>query len=97
MNPYRSIVRTYRRLDSLFTRPDNHKTLTCQSSDKNDAPRNLSLDPLQDPDFKPGDNWRVVVKFFFAGNFFPLCTFRRALYFVISLVKIFIFLFMDHT
>ena len=45
MHPYRGIVRTYRRSDGPSTRTDDQKTLTCQSADTNDAPRN----PLQGP------------------------------------------------
>ena len=42
MYPDRGIVPTYRRLCSLSTRPYDHKTLTCQSTDMNYTPR----DPL---------------------------------------------------
>ena len=45
MHPYIGIVRTYRRSEDLSTRPDDQNTLTRQSSDTNDAPR----DPLHDP------------------------------------------------
>ena len=46
MHPDRGIVRTYRRSDSLSTRPDDHNTLTCQSSNTNDAPREKLLVPV---------------------------------------------------
>ena len=45
MHPERGIVRTYRRLDGLSTRPDDQNTLTCQSADTNYAPRG----PLHGP------------------------------------------------
>ena len=42
MHPDRGIVLTYRRSDGLSTIPNDHNTLTCQSSNTNDTPR----DPL---------------------------------------------------
>ena len=45
MHPDRVIARTDRRSDVLSTRPDYQNTLTCQSADTNDAPR----DPLHGP------------------------------------------------
>ena len=45
MHPDRLIVRMYRRSDVLLTRPDNQNTLTCQSADTYDSPR----DPLHGP------------------------------------------------
>ena len=45
MHPDRVIVRMYRRSDGLSTRPDYQNTLTHQSADTNDAPR----DPLTGP------------------------------------------------
>ena len=45
MHPYRVIVLTYRRSSVLSVRPYIHNTLTLQSTDTNDAPR----DPLHDP------------------------------------------------
>ena len=45
MHPDRGILRTYRRLDGISTRPDNHNTLTNQSSDTKNEPR----DPLHFP------------------------------------------------
>ena len=45
MQTYRGIVRTYRQVYGLSTRPDNHNNLTHQSADMNDAPR----DPLHVP------------------------------------------------
>ena len=45
LKPDRGIVLTYKRSDSLSTIPDDLKTLTCQSDDKNDALRYLSLCP----------------------------------------------------
>ena len=47
MYPDRGIVHTYRRSDDLSTRPDNQNTLTCQSYNMNNAPRDpLLLAPL---------------------------------------------------
>ena len=45
MHPYRGIVCTYRRLDILYRIPDDQNTLTHQSADTNNAPR----DPLHGP------------------------------------------------
>ena len=45
MHPDRVIVRKYRQLDGLSTRPYDQHTLTRQSDDTNDAPR----DPLHGP------------------------------------------------
>ena len=45
MHPDRGIVRMYRRSDGLYTIPGDHNTLTCQSADTNNAPR----DPLHSP------------------------------------------------
>ena len=45
MHPDRGIARTYRRSDGLSKRPDDHNTLTRQSADTNDAPK----DPLHGP------------------------------------------------
>ena len=45
MHPDIEIVRMYRRSDCLSTRPDDQNTLTHQSADTNDAPR----DPLHGP------------------------------------------------
>ena len=45
MHPDRGIVSTYRRSYGLSTRPDDHNSLTRQSIDTNDAPR----DPLHGP------------------------------------------------
>ena len=42
MHPDRVTVRMYRRPEGLSTRPDDQTTLTCQSANTNDAPR----DPL---------------------------------------------------
>ena len=39
MHPYRGILHKYRRLDGLSTRPYDQNTLTHQSTDTNDAPR----------------------------------------------------------
>ena len=39
MHQYRGIVCTYIRSDSLSTRPYNQNTLTCQSADTTNAPR----------------------------------------------------------
>ena len=48
MHPDREIVRTYRRSYGLSTVPDDHNTLTHQSADTNDAPKEpLSSAPLQ--------------------------------------------------
>ena len=49
MHPDRGIVRTYRRSEGLSTRPDDSNTLTRQSVDANDAPR----DPLHIPVASP--------------------------------------------
>ena len=46
MHPDVGIIRTYRRSDSLSTRPDDLNTLTCQSASRNDA--------LRDPPHGPG-------------------------------------------
>ena len=45
MHPDRVIVRTYRHSDGISTRPNDQNTLTCQSSDTNNTPR----DPLHGP------------------------------------------------
>ena len=45
MHPDRGIVCTYRRSDSIYTIPDDHKNLNHQSNDMNDSPR----DPLHGP------------------------------------------------
>ena len=45
MHPDRGIARTYRRSDGLSKRPDDQNTLTRQSADTNDAPR----DPYHGP------------------------------------------------
>ena len=46
MNPDRWIVRTHRRSDSITTISDEHNTLTCQSADTNDAPRDPHHGPV---------------------------------------------------
>ena len=46
MHPDIGIVRTYRRSDGLYTRPDKQNTLTCQSVDTNDAPRDPLIGPV---------------------------------------------------
>ena len=46
MHPYRGIVCTYIQLDGLSMRPNDQNTLTCQSSNTNDAPRDLLHDPI---------------------------------------------------
>ena len=46
MHPYRVKVRICRRSGSLFTRPEDQKTLTCQSSNRNDAPSETLLVPV---------------------------------------------------
>ena len=46
MHPDRGIVRTYRQTDGLSTIPDDQNTLTHQSSDMNDAPRDLPYVPV---------------------------------------------------
>ena len=38
----RGIVHTYRRSDGLFTRPDDQNTITRQSSDTSNTPRDLA-------------------------------------------------------
>ena len=45
MHPDRGIVCTYIMSDGISTKPDDQNTLTCQSTDTNDAPRN----PLHGP------------------------------------------------
>ena len=46
MYPGRGILRTYRRSDSLSTRPDNQNTLNIKYANTNDAPRDPTLDPV---------------------------------------------------
>ena len=46
MHPERVIVLTYRRLDNISKRQDDQNTLTRQSADTNNAPRDLLLVPI---------------------------------------------------
>ena len=46
MHPYRGILCTYRRSDGLSTIPEYHNTLTIQSSDTNNDPRDLLHGPV---------------------------------------------------
>ena len=49
IHPYRGIVHTYRWLDVLSTIPDDQNTLTRQSADTNNAPRDPLLVPVTHP------------------------------------------------
>ena len=54
MHPDRGIVRTYKRSVIISPRPDVKKTLTCQSANTNNAPR----DPLHGPvKWNPAETW----------------------------------------
>ena len=46
MHPDRGMVRTYRLSYGLFMRRDNQNTLTCQSTNKNNVPRDPLLGPV---------------------------------------------------
>ena len=46
MQPDRGTVRMDKRSGGLSTRPDDLNTLTCQSSDTNNTPRDLLLGPV---------------------------------------------------
>ena len=47
MHPDRGILRRYRRLDGLSTRPDKQNTPNLQSADTNDTIRDLLHDPIK--------------------------------------------------
>ena len=73
MHPYRLIVRTYIQSDGIYTRPDYQNTLTRQSANSNDDPR----DPLCDPVavgrnsgkiFKQGISFEIFSKEYCIGN-----------------------------